>query len=70
MNGRDATPDELRAKSMTAEQFIDEVLAKTMDASCVFWLPFSEQQAVSDFVEKLYWLMEPNGDVTLSLKGE
>ena len=47
------TPDDLRAKSMTATQFIDEVLAGTMHHSCFFWLPPEEQDKVASFVEQL-----------------
>lgn len=52
-DGKNATPDDLRAKSMTSMQFIEEVLAGTIHHSCYFWLPWDEQEKVAKFVEQL-----------------
>lgn len=49
MSDMHATPDDLRATTMTAENFMDEVLEGTMHRSSFFFLPISEQNKVTEF---------------------
>lgn len=47
------TPDDLRAKTLTASQFMDEVIAGTMNRHGYFWLPLDEQNKVAEFAKLL-----------------